>query len=83
MDGLILSVGCTNRGKTPITHCYISRDGRKGLKKKKKKAGFVGLLLCELCEQGCSGAVFQGKQRSGSWRFAWGEAPLSVFWQGH
>lgn len=27
--GLILSVGCTDRGKTPLTHCYVSRDGRK------------------------------------------------------
>lgn len=42
----------------------------------------VRLVWCELCEQGCSSAVL-GKQRSGSWRFTRGEAPLSVFWQGH
>lgn len=30
VDGLILSVGCTSRGKTLITHCYISHDVRKG-----------------------------------------------------
>lgn len=44
VDGLILSVGCTSRGKTLITHCYISHDVRKGCF---LKSCLAGLPLCE------------------------------------
>lgn len=55
VDSLILSVGCANRGKTPIPHCLISSHGGKLWFFERC---LVRLVWCELCEQGCSSAVW-------------------------
>lgn len=63
VDGLILSVGCTNRGKTPITHCYISHDGRKGLlfKKKEEKSWLCGASAVRTVWAGVFWCSFSGE----------------------
>ena len=52
-----------------------------------ESCGFLKDVSWGLCGENCVSrgvlAQFGGKQRSGSWRFTRGEAPLSVFWQGH
>lgn len=68
VDGLILSVGCTNRGKTPITHCYISHDGRKGLlfKKKRKKLALWGFCCANCVSRGVLVQFFRGNRGLGA-----------------
>lgn len=66
----------------PLLPTFISGMMKEGRFLLKAVLGILSYVNCG--RRGVLVAVFLGGTlRSGRWRLAWGEAPLSVFWQGH